>query len=625
MGADPGTEAGESRAWWREYAPLATLAAAVLLSFGLSLGGGFVWDDAPLIEENRRVQDPSALGEILTSSFWETGDRHDRFRSFFRPAVSLSYAADFRVWGLRPFGFHLTNVLLHLGCCWLVYGIARGERLARSAALGAGLVFALHPVHVESVAWISGRTDLLCAAFMLGAFALWRGAAGRDGTFPARRVVSWALFALALFSKEMAATLPALVFLDAWRRAPDGGRARRACAAALPYAATLASYLLVRASVVGALGSSAYALPPLAWLATALFVAARYLTLLLLPVGLDAHHPYAPFEGLAAAPVLVAAAMIGLALWALGRAPARSPVRFWGSWTLISLLPVMTFGRFGDVVMADRFLYIPSVGLALLAGRGWDAWTRSGLAARGARRAALVAASLVLAILAGSTIRRSRVWRDDLTLFNDMLARSPHSALVRNNLGLALYEGGDLGRAEEEFRQAVELAPSYALAHNNLAAVLERTGRPDDALAHYREALRLAPRLSEAGANAGHLLVVLGRAEEGIRLLDELERLYPRSVAVLYARAEALDRVGRRAEAEALAARVLEVDSRNAAAHYLLGKIRFDRGEREAAAAAMRRFLELWAEPDGEHAAAARRIVAAAASGTGTAPGSPGS
>src|SRR6267378_5010282 len=93
------------------------LAAAVLASLGGSLRGGFVWDDRPLIVDNRLIKDPASIGTILTSGFWQAGDRHDRFRSFFRPIVSASYALDYAFWGLRPAGFHATNLMLHLLCC----------------------------------------------------------------------------------------------------------------------------------------------------------------------------------------------------------------------------------------------------------------------------------------------------------------------------------------------------------------------------------------------------------------------------------------------------------------------------------------------------------------------------
>jgi Flp pilus assembly protein TadD len=583
------------------------LAVAVALSLGVSLRGGFVWDDAPLISENRLVQDPSEILNILTSSFWETGDRHDRFRSFFRPLVSLSYALDYAVWGPRPAGFHLTNLLLHFSCCWLVYRLALAEGIGPWGALAGAALFAVHPVHVESVAWISGRTDLVCGVFLLGAFLLHRKAASRGAR--ALRVASWLLFTLALFSKEMAATLPALVFADVWYSADKRKRRlARAWAAAIPYLIVLGLYVAARSQALGQGAPPLFTLEGQALVATSLFVLARYLTLLILPVGLDAHYPYAPLESLLTSLALVSGTMLLIALLATRRFARRSPrLLFWGAWIFVGLLPVLAFGRFGDVLLADRFLYLPSVGLAVLAARLVDpvlarvSWTPL------ARRVAVAGAAL-LVVLGGLSFKRTLVWRDDRTLFSDMLRTSPSSALVRNNLGLSLYKSGEFDRASEQFRLAVELSPGYALAHNNLAAALEREGRLEQAQAHYRQALELAPGLAEAGANAGNLLVRLGRPAEGLALLRELVELHPRSANVLYALADALNRTGRTEEALPLAEQVRKIDSRHASAHYLLGKIHHERGEGAAAADSMRRFLELWTD-EGEHADAARRII----------------
>jgi tetratricopeptide (TPR) repeat protein len=588
------------------------LGTLVLASLGLSLGGGFVWDDAPLIVDNSRIQRPGEYVRILTASFWETGDQHDRFRAFFRPVVSLSYAADYALWGARPFGFHLTNLLLHFGCCWLVYRIGLREPIPRRAALAAAALFAVHPVHVESVAWISGRTDLLCAIFLLAAFLACRSS--ERGSGPVRGLLPPLLFGAALFAKEMAATLPLLVFADRWLAADeDGGRLRRAGSATWPLLVVLVLYLLARRLVLGPAPDPLFELGPLSWALSAVFVLARYVTLLLLPVGLDAHYPHAPLESAADPFFLVSAALlavVGWGAWWLWRRDPRSA--FWLGWILVSLLPVLALGRFGDVLLADRFLYIPSIGLALLAGRAVARW--AGTEAPAPRRRALAAtALLILGVLAVQSASRCRVWKDDLTLFRDMLRTSPASALVRNNLGLALYARGEYAQAIEEFRVAVALAGDYALARNNLASALERTGRPREALAEYLAALEIAPALMEAGVNAGNLLVRLGRPAEGFGLLEAALRDNPRSVAALNSMAGALEFAGRDDEALDYVERIASIDPSHAESRYLLGKIRYEQGRLEEAAAAMRQFLGRWAGGENEQTAAARRVVDEAA------------
>jgi tetratricopeptide (TPR) repeat protein len=297
--------------------------------------------------------------------------------------------------------------------------------------------------------------------------------------------------------------------------------------------------------------------------------------------------------------------VVATAWWLFRRSPRAA---YWLGWVFVGLTPVLALGRFGDVLLADRFLYLPSVGLALLAARG-AAWVARGGAPARWRRPLAVAALVVLAALGAATWSRCRVWKDDLTLFSDMVRTSPASALVRNNLGLSLYSRGEYAAATEEFRLATELAGDYSLAHNNLAAALEREGDLYGALAEYREALSIAPGLMEASANAGNLLVRLGRPDEGLALLHDVVREYPRSAPALYALAGALDVLGRGEEAMPYLERARQADPSHAPTWYLWGKVLHEQGRRAEAAQSMRRFLELWDEGEGEHTAAARRIV----------------
>jgi protein O-mannosyl-transferase len=583
------------------YLPPLLIALAVLASQGVALWGGFVWDDRPLIVENRLIKDPAEVGTIFTSGFWQAGDRHDRFRSFFRPLVTLTYALDYAVWGLRPFGFHLTNLVLHFLCAFLVFRLALSEGLTQTSALAGAVLFAVHPAHVESVAWISGRTDLLCGVFVLCAFLLRRR----------RRRLSLACFALGLLSKEVAAVLPLLLFGDRWISDPlRRGRLSRSLAAAAPYLGVLILYLGARRLALGSGTDPLYHLDPEAWIATVLFVLARYTTLLLLPVRLDPHYPYAARQGLID-PVVVLSALIvlpvlcaGIALWR-----RRSRTAFWLGWIIVGLLPViLSFGSFGDILLADRFLYIPSVGFVLLAARASGAILGRLDSVRGKRLAAATAVLAVVA-LAGQSFAAARVWKDDVTLFSRLVLTSPDSAMVHCNLGLALYDRGDYETAKKEFSESIRLEPGYSLAHNDLAAAYEREGRFREALAHYSEALRIVPDQLESQVNVGNLLVRLGRTEEGLAVLKEVLRQAPSYPQGLYAFADAADRTGQKAEALASLRKAEAIDPFYPYPHYLLGKILFEEGRYSEAADEMRRFLHLWQQP-GPHRDAALQVIA---------------
>lgn len=591
------TERLQSRRW-----VVPALCVLVLVSFGLSLAGGFVWDDRPLIVESGRIQDVARVGEIFTTGFWETGDSHDRFRSFFRPLVSASFAIDYALWGLRPFGFHLTNLLLHLGCTLLVLRLARLSGFGSGASFCGSALFAVHPVHVESVAWISGRTDLLATFFVLAAFVSYMRHRSMQSGSP---WVACALFLTALLSKEAAAPFPAVVFVAAWVQSRPSLRWSSAVKASAPFFVVLGLYLAMRATVLGTEAAPIYSLEPVGWLATAVFVLARYLTLLLLPLGLDAHYPYAPIVTPIDARVAIGAAMLVATALGLRRLTRDDrTLLIWPAWIGLFLVPVLAFGRFGDVLMADRFLYLPSVGFCLLAAHAarFVAASEPGVAKR-------AAFGLALAVLAALTIARAGVWRSDERLFSDMLRTSPDSALVHNNLGSAFYHDAEIGRAIEHFERAVELVPDYALAHNNLAAGLHASGQLDEALKHYQEASRLAPGLIMAGANGGHLLVELGRRREGLSVLRRVVDTHSDAPAALFAYADALQLAGQPDEALRWLDRIREIDPGYTDAFYLRGKIHAEAGRLNLAAEEMKRFLARWTRED-RRADRARAVIA---------------
>jgi Tfp pilus assembly protein PilF len=507
--------------------------------------------------------------------------------------------------------------LIHLLCCWLVLRIALGEGLAPWASLAGAALFAVHPVHVESVAWISGRTDLICSAFVLAAFVTHRRADKSEK--PARwrwRGFSLLLFAAALFSKEMAATLPLLIGIDRWLGSTErrGARLRASLTPMVPYLIVFAVYMLVRHQVLGTGAEPLFRLSPIAAVATALFVLARYATLLILPIGLDAHYPYAPLQTPFTATVLISAALLEVVAWSAWRLRTHHPrASFWIVWVFVTLLPVMAFGAFGDILMADRFLYLPSAGLALLLARGLTLAPTTGRF--WTRRSVLAAASTCLVLgLAIPCGLRSKLWRDDLSLFARMAETSPNSAMVRCNLGLAYYNHGEQQRAIEEFQTAIRLVPTYALAYNNIAVALERQGRLKDAYGAYRKALSLAPGQLESRINLGSLLVRLGKPEQGLRSLREIVEKYPSYAEAMYAYAEALYRSGDHAKARPWLERALGLDPFYPNTHYMLGKIAFERGDRAEAAMRMQRFLDLWHEP-GIYSDAARWVITLAEAG----------
>jgi len=575
---------------------------AALLLFLPTLGHDFAWDDRSILLPNLARAEWSRLGELLTSDFFrESQDRGSGF-DYWRPLVVLSHMAERSLFGDRPAGYHAVNALLHAAASLLVFLLGLRALGRTTPALAAGLLFAVHPVHVEVVAWVSGRSDLLLGLFL--ALALWADwQAGRTGR---RRWQALALlgFLAALFSKESAAVFPALVAARVLlnERARGGVRERllRAGRATLPSLLVLGAYLGLRYGLLDVVPPPS-AVEPAARLAlfwtwwTALRLYAR---LLVWPTGLSIVHdlPLAvdPWSWAVGAGMLLFVA----AIWWAWRQRRKAAGASFGLIVLLLglallsnfVIPIASHGAAAFPV-AERFLYAPSIGFCLVL--GWlfgqavprllarGAGTRSGVdppRALGLRRA-IPPALLGMALLAGawSSAVRARDWKGDATLFAATLERAPRSAMAQLNYGTALM---DLARGEESsdarsallkralhhLEQAVELAPGNYRGHYDLANLYQALGRRQAAEAAYLDALELRPDLFQALVNLSALMARSGRADDALEWLDKARRLRPGNLAVMVNRAHLLQMLGHPERAVPLYRQVLAIDPGLAAA-----------------------------------------------------------
>jgi tetratricopeptide (TPR) repeat protein len=499
------------------------------------------------------------------------------------PLVFTSFWVEYRLWDLHPAGYHLVNLLLHAASALLLYRILHRLQLP-GAALAAAL-FALHPVHVESVAWITERKNVLSGLFYLAAALAWLrfagvGASGDvDASAPATRwpgfILSFGLYVCALLSKTVTCSLPAALLLVLWWK--HGRWSRRDWLTLVPMLlvgllAGLATAALEREHV-GAEGRE-WALSPLHRTLIAGRALCFYLAKLLWPHplvfiyprwGIDPARPE-PYLW----PLLVLAALI--ALWLarrrIGRGPLTAALFFAGT-----LLPALGFinvypMRFSFV--ADHFQYLASLGPLTLAAT---------LLAR-APRARLPLALALLATLATLTWRQCHTYADQETLWNSTLRHNPDAWMAHNNLGLVLAARGQTDEAIDHLQQALALDPGYAFAHNNLAMLLLQRGRPDEARHHLEQAVTLRPAYSDAHSNLGIVLAGLGRSEEAIASLREAIRLSPLTFKAHYNLGHLFLTLGRPAEAAAAleqARRILPGDQRVADALRQLGKQRHGR------------------------------------------------
>lgn len=535
----------------------ATTAASVGIGIGLGLvvavvfarTAGFAFlnlDDDQYVTAN-----PYVSGGLSWASVrWAFTAFHS---GHWHPLTWLSLAADATLFGPVPGPMHLVNVALHALTTVLLYAVLYAATGARGPSALVAALFGLHPLRVESVAWVTERKDVLsacCWVLTMGAYVRYvrRPAAGRYGA------VVLAL-ALGLLAKPMLVTLPVvLLLLDWWplgRFAPSRVTSRRA---SLPGLVVEKLPLLVLAAVASAVTAASQraagatvslGIVPLDQrLANAALAYVRYLGMTFWPVDLAVFYPLVPVSllgGAAAAGVLLV-----LTALALGVARRHPYVTVGWLWFVITLAPVIGIVQIGGQALADRFTYLPHIGLFLALVFGGAALVRA------RRWSARVATALVGTALAATTVltwRQLGHWRDDESLLRHALAVTADNYLAHNNLGVALAARGRHDEAAEHYAQAVRINPTWPEARNNLGNAWAARGDYGRARAQFEEALRVRPDFAVALNNLGTALAREGRFADAIAPYTRAVVIEPDYFDARFALADTLARLGRTAEA----------------------------------------------------------------------------
>lgn len=522
----PRPEAPAARSTRRvEWAVAAGLLAATLAVYYPVLGHEFVnYDDDLYITRNAALR-AGLSGEGLR---WALTSTHGA--NWF-PLTWLSWLADYELFGLSAPGFLSTNVFLHvLSAVALFFVLTRLTGARGRSAFVAG-VFALHPLHVESVAWASARKDVLSGVFFMLVLAAY--AAYTLAPSPARYVAVSGALALGLMAKPILVTTPfVLLLLDLWPlgRLQDASgrlsapRVRRAVVEKLPLLA-LAGVSAVVTYLVQRAGGAVEAGNVFSWsarLANAVVSYVVYLRQVFWPVGLAVFYPH-PGDGLSADAALGTLAFLALVTVALARGWRARPELVVGwLWFLGTLVPVIGLVQVGQQARADRYTYLPLVGVAIVV-----AWGLCGPLARIGRPAPAIAGGAALAALALLAAVQVRVWRDSVTLFEHALRVTGENAVARLNLGIALLDRGRLAEAEVHLSDAVRLHPGSAEGRGALAEVRARQGRAQDARAEFTAALRLDPGLSRVHNGYGRFLAEQGEPGQAMVHLREAVALDP--------------------------------------------------------------------------------------------------
>jgi protein O-mannosyl-transferase len=511
------------------YALLALITLAVYLPV---LEAAFVtFDDTYYVTGNPVVQ---------SGLTWE-GFRwaFTRFHAAnWHPLSWLSHMLDCQLYALEPAGHHLTNLLFHTANTLLLFGVLRYLTGAfwRSAFVAA--LFALHPLHVESVAWVAERKDVLSTFFFI--LTLWayaryaRQSAARCFSF---YCLSLVCFACGLMSKPMLVTVPfVLLLLDFWPlRRLEAQTQASTIKTLVPLMGEKLPFLLLSAASCfvtviaqhkgGALASldGGSAVSVTSRLINTPISYAWYLAKLIWPTNLTVIYPYVrewPPETVLLSTALVVA-LTGAALWQARRRPYVFTGWFWYVGTLV---PVIGVVKVGAQSIADRYMYIPSIGLLILL-----AWGVADLTKGWTHRTMPLAlgAAVVLGACALATGAQLLYWQNTETLFRRALAVSQNNYIACNNLGYYFALQGEQELAKKYYRYAIEAAPDYTAARNNLAATLIAQKRYDDAIATLEEALRINPDSADIQSNLGAALFSTGRLEEAIAHLRRAIQTHP--------------------------------------------------------------------------------------------------
>jgi len=594
---------------WRRGAPLVVAALAIVV-FLPALRAGFVtWDD------NRNFLDnPAYRGLGWTQLRWMWTTTH---MGHYVPLTWMTLGLDYVLWGMNPFGYHLQNVVLHAVNAILVFFVAsrilalagvvsrHDAREAVTTSVLAALVFAIHPLRAESVAWITERRDMVSLLWYLASVLCYLRFASAT---PARwrwYIAAVALFVAALLSKATSMTLPAaLLVLNVYPLRRFGGTAGYSSPASrgiwlelVPFAAV--ALVAAGASIVALHPPDQLGVP--AKIAVSAYSLAFYLWKTVIPTGLAPLYEMPKrvnaWEARYAISYVVVVA-ISVGAW-LARRRWPGVTAAWAAFVLV-LLPMLGVVQNGPQIVADRYTYHAAPIVGLLVAGAWARWRGATIGVR------LAVPACVLTVLATATWRQTGYWRASERLWARVLSVDSTSSIAQIAMGDLLIAQGRAAEAAEHYGRGVELDPAYAEGHNNLGVALARDGRLAEAISHYKaaialdssyadaynnwgialsrqgdqaaamdryaRAIALDPRNADAQVNYGNALLRAGRPADAIARYEVADRVRPRHADTHLNWGVALAQLGRMADAAQQFRLALELDPENADARTYLAR-----------------------------------------------------
>jgi len=580
-------ESGEGISKWTasHFLPIAILALVSLVVYFNSLTNGFVYDDYATIVENKYIRHP---GKSLPSLFSRSYFNIASGEASYRPVATLSYYLIYAVGELNATYYHLFSVLLHALNVILVYLLANLIIKNRHSALIAGLLFACHPALTEAVDAISYNEDLLAAAFFFLAFICY--AAIKTGEVKSGikvYVLSLFSFLLALLSKEMAITLPAVIFLYDLAIRDAGGRSfslksilhtiKDRMYFYSGYVAVSLFYLYLR---FGAFYHPGESIKPVygSLIERIIYLPAHifgFIKLAVFPANLNADYVFSyPPSFFEIANLVGLFSVSGLVVGSF-LIYQKSKVVFFGIWWfLITLFPVYNliplFNPF-----ADRYLYIPLVGFCVVSAFVLNDFLGLRLPqSRSSKLITPIAVVIIVSLYSAVTIARHRDWQDGLTLWSKTVKSSPNSSVAHGSLGRAYQEKGRLDEAVEQYKRAIAIYPDDYKAHYNLGVVYDQQGLLDKAVQSYQRAVQINPAYPNAHFNLGIIYQTQGLTDQAIGHFRKVTELDPADFEALNNLGVAYAVQGRLDKAKMEWEKVLEIDPANKSARENILKAR---------------------------------------------------
>ncbi len=517
--------------WMARRGVAQTVACALaFLAYIPTLGFQFVYDDKPQIIENPAIHAWRYLPNYFTTHAWAELYPHVS-GNYYRPLFLLWFRLNHAMFGLDPKGWHLTTILCHAAATYLAFGLVRRLSTSPWIAFSAATLFALHPVHIESVAWVSGVTDPLMAIFLIGSFLAYLRfrEEGRAGWL----AVALALFALGLLEKETAVILGPLVFVYAWLYAEQRAWLSRLVIALkhwVGFFVLTCLYLSVRAHVLRGLSHSVTPMRLSTMVLTEPSVLWLYFRHMLFPTGLSGLYglPYVerPASVAFLVPTVLLLATILLVAWGISRLEQTRLALFACCWIVLPIIPALWLRAYAEGDIAhDRYLYIPSIGFVVLVSLFIQEISQHWQMNRKTLQLSVLA---VLACTYGlGTVTQQIHWASDLLLYEKAYRIAPRDNLICNNLGTALTEAGKTGDAIALYSQVLAREPGFWLSNYNLGYTYYKLGKFQESERYLRRAIGINAADSDEYIYLGLSIWRQGRADEAVPYIQQAIQIRP--------------------------------------------------------------------------------------------------